>query len=294
MKPLITVIIPCYNHKRYIIDCIHSVACQDAGGIELVIVDDCSPDGSYDFIMQAFEQKKVCESSFLSCKIMRNERNLGAHSSLNKGLDTALGDYIAILNSDDQYEDGRLRKTLACMESRGTDFVFTGVQCIDELSNVIDSPSRKFESSLSALDQDSFDIEFLRRNPAITSGNFVFKRKLLKNGLRFKGIKYCHDWDFLLSAHLIGSVGFIDEPLYRYRFHGSNSFRGLSHVADQETLFVLSEFIYGLYRCDGFDKLFGGYQNWKRVFRLVDNLKRAEIINSSLLPSFPEFEAASH
>jgi glycosyltransferase involved in cell wall biosynthesis len=294
VKPLITVIIPCYNHKRYIIDCIHSVANQDVGGLELVIVDDCSPDGSYDFIIEAFEQKKVNESSFVSCKIMSNERNIGAHNSLNKGLDAALGDYIAILNSDDQYECGRLSKALSYMESSSADFVFTGVQCIDELSNAIDSPGRMFESSLSCLNQDSFDVEFLRRNPAITSGNLIFKRKLLEDGLRFKGLKYCHDWDFLLSAHLAGSVGFIDEPLYKYRFHGSNSFRGLSHVADQETLFVLSEFMHGLYRCDGFDKLFGGYQNWKRIYRMVDNLKRAEIINSCLLSSVPECEAALH
>lgn len=279
MKPLVSVIIPCYNHKRFIIDCINSVACQDVDGIEIIVIDDCSPDESYDYILQALNEGKIKDSGFISRKIMRNACNIGAHNSLNKGLDIAEGDYISIINSDDQYGSGRLGKALSHMERNAADFVFTGVQCIDDSSNIINSPGRKFETSLSGLDQDHFDLEFLRRNPAITSGNFVLKRQLLKHGLRFQSLKYCHDWDFLLSAFLIGHVGFIDEPLYKYRFHGTNSFKGLSHVADIETLLVLSEFTYKLYRLNKFEKLFGGYSSWKRAFRTIDNLTRCEIIN---------------
>lgn len=284
MKPLVSVIIPCYNHKQYIIDCINSVACQDIGEIELIVIDDCSPDGSYEFILQAFDQNRLSGNRFVSYKIMRNEHNVGAHNSLNRGLDAAQGDYISILNSDDQYVSSRLGKVLAYMKSHGADFVFTGVQCIDDSSNIISSPGQMFESSLSKLNHENFDLEFLRRNPAITSGNFIFKRELLKNGLRFNGLKYCHDWDFLLSAFLIGHVRFIDEPLYKYRFHGSNSFKGLSHVADIETLLVLSEFAFNLYRLNGFEKLFGGYSNWKKACVTVENLRRAEIVNSPLTP----------
>jgi glycosyltransferase involved in cell wall biosynthesis len=279
VKPLVSVIIPCYNHKRYITDCINSVACQDVDKIELIVIDDCSPDRSYDFILQAFDQNRLSRSSFVSCKIMRNEHNIGAHNSLNRGLDSAQGDYISILNSDDQYASSRLSKALAYMKSHSADFVFTGVQCIDDSSNIISSPGRIFENSLSKLNHENFNLEFLRRNPAITSGNFVFKRELLKHGLRFRDLKYCHDWDFLLSSFLAGNVSFIDEPLYKYRFHGTNSYKGLSNIADIETLLVLSEFTYNLYRLDGFKKLFGGYSNWKRVFGTIDNLRRCEVVN---------------
>lgn len=286
MKPLVSVIIPSYNHKRYIIDCINSVACQDVDGIELIVIDDCSPDGSHAYILKAFDEHKINNNTFIARKIIQNEKNMGAHNTLNRGLSAARGKYISILNSDDQYESNRLSEALSSIVSRNLDFIFTGLKCIDDLSNTIESPGRIFEDSLSGLGQSRFDVEFLRRNPAITSGNFVFKRDLLASGLQFKNLRYCHDWDFLLSAILIGDVGFINKPLYRYRFHESNSFKGLAHIADLETLIVLSDFTYNIYRLNKFEKIFGGYSNWARVYNMIENLQRAQILNlaSSLTP----------
>jgi hypothetical protein len=119
------------------------------------------------------------------------------------------------------------------------------------------------------------------RNPSITTGNLFFRRTLVDAGLRFRELRYCHDWDFLLSSLIVGKVGWINKPLYRYRLHSANSYLDYSHIADIETLSVLANFSYNLHIHNAFDRIFGSYHRWIKTRNLIQNLHRAEIVNSS-------------
>ena len=60
-------------------------------------------------------------------------------------------------------------------------------------------------------------------NIAVSTGNFVFRRELVAKIGGFCGMRACHDWDFLLAASYETPLAFLDEPLYDYRLHASNT-----------------------------------------------------------------------
>ena len=115
MSPLISIITPNYNCARFIAQTIESVLAQTHTDWEMLIVDDCSTDGSYEIALEyAARDPRI--------KVMRNERNSGAAVSRNRALDAAQGEYIAFLDSDDLWEPCKLERQIAFMSQHVCDF----------------------------------------------------------------------------------------------------------------------------------------------------------------------------
>ena len=99
-KPLVSVIMPAYNSEKYIGKSIESVLAQDYEKFELIIVDDGSQDGT----------KRIAEQyakSDVRIKLLE-QANQGVSVARNKGLDTATGEYVAFLDSDDLWDADNL------------------------------------------------------------------------------------------------------------------------------------------------------------------------------------------
>src|SRR5690606_14874933 len=96
--PLVSVIIPSYNHAPYVRQAVESALAQSVR-VEVLVRDDASTDESWD-VLQAIDDPRV--------RLWRNDVNLGAHETLQRALADARGDYLAILNSDDRYAPDRL------------------------------------------------------------------------------------------------------------------------------------------------------------------------------------------
>lgn len=99
--PKVSVVIPLYNRRDYIADCIQSVLEQDFADFEIVVVDDGSTDGS-DEVIAGLKDSRI--------RYYRNETNRGISYTRNRLNTLASGSYIAILDSDDLAEPGRLTK----------------------------------------------------------------------------------------------------------------------------------------------------------------------------------------
>jgi alpha-1,3-rhamnosyltransferase len=97
-QPLVSIVIPAYNHDHFIEESIESSLNQTYKNIELIIVDDSSPDRTYEKAVSL--TSKLDEQARLRYKIVRNKKNLGICKTLNRGLSLASGDYIFILFSD--------------------------------------------------------------------------------------------------------------------------------------------------------------------------------------------------
>lgn len=93
--PLVSVIIPSYNHAQYIDTAIKSVLNQTYSNLELIIVDDGSTDGSPEVIRKYSDHPRV--------KIILNEENKGQSAVFNQGLEISKGEFISLLPSDDWY-----------------------------------------------------------------------------------------------------------------------------------------------------------------------------------------------
>src|SRR6186997_1536327 len=104
MSERVAVVIPCYNHARYVGEALESVLAQTRSPDRVIVIDDGSKDDSMQ-VLRAFEERGV---------EVRTRENQGAHATINELVQLAAQDceFIAILNSDDRYLPERLEKCL--------------------------------------------------------------------------------------------------------------------------------------------------------------------------------------
>ncbi len=245
---LVSVIIPAYKHADYIAAALTSVARQTYPHIELVVVDDCSPDATLEVTVDWLSSPEM-DSRFTSIRLLKNEINSGAHASINRGIRESSGGIISLMNSDDLYHPERISKLVDAMIGQQTDFAFSKVMAIDDDDSCIppwllpDSLRNVFDfADWANCNLPSLSFGFLAQNMAISTGNFVFTRNLYDRIGPFKPLLYVHDWDFILRTIFECEPAYVAEELYLYRIHSTNSFSQLEHVGEVEGLIVSETF----------------------------------------------------
>lgn len=124
-KGLVSIITPVFMAERFIGQTILSVQAQTYRQWELLLIDDCSTDGSADVIRPlAAHDPRI--------RYVRLEHNSGAAVARNKALELARGEYIAFLDADDLWVDFKLEHQLRFMADRKADFVFAAIVPVDE------------------------------------------------------------------------------------------------------------------------------------------------------------------
>lgn len=109
-KGMVSVLIPCYNHERFVADCLRSILEQVYTSYEVILCDDCSRDGSVSVVkemMPLFEEKGI---RFV---LLLNHKNQGITRNLNRMLRESRGEFIKILASDDMLERNYLKELTA-------------------------------------------------------------------------------------------------------------------------------------------------------------------------------------
>jgi glycosyltransferase involved in cell wall biosynthesis len=242
---LASVVIACYKHEAYIEECLETVYRQTFSDVELIVVDDHSPDKSFE-IAQRLIKKKSFGKRFVSCTLLRNPLNLGAHCTWNRALSLAKGEMIFFLNSDDAFSKDRVQIFASQYGNEKLFFGFSAVEPIDECGRSI--TTHQFPTSLRyAIDRarvarSPLSWTFLDSQIAASTGNFVLSRELLRRIGWLTDLKYCHDWEFALRAVTVVEPKYVEADRYMYRLHSTNSFRSLSNVAESETRACMSSY----------------------------------------------------
>jgi glycosyltransferase involved in cell wall biosynthesis len=218
MSALISIVIPSYNHRRYIGDAIASAQAQTYKPIELIVIDDGSTDGSDELIRERFGAALAHYA---------HRPNRGAHATINEAIAAARGEWVAILNSDDLYTPERIEKLYAFATANGHDLVFSGVAFCEE-KGPLPADHKAVQSharAMAAAERGSVEQALLRGNFALTTSNLMIRRAAFDAIGPFRPYRYCHDWDFLLRAIGRAKIGWLREPLLSYRLHGANTIR---------------------------------------------------------------------
>ncbi|MDX9744156.1 MAG: glycosyltransferase [Arcobacteraceae bacterium] len=227
--PLVSVIIPCYNHEKYLKQSILSVLNQTYKNIELIVIDDGSKDNSVEIIKNL--------QNFSGFKFITQE-NMGVCRTLNKGVMISTGKYIGVLASDDYWDITKIEKQVKVLESRDdSEFCFT--QALEFDSNT-GKELKIFPKK--AISGYVLNRVFIRQH--VPAGSMIFSRKLFDRLNGFDETLKEEDWDFVIrSAANTRFIG-INESLFFYRSHETNIMktRGRTEIFKQKVLLLTKNF----------------------------------------------------
>lgn len=210
--PLVSVIIPCYNHEKFIQESIQSVMDQTYSRMELIVIDDGSKDNS---VQKIEEMRSACESRFEHFQFIFRE-NRGLSRTLNQGLSLAHGDYFSTVASDDIMLP---EKTVTQLDVFKKDPLITAVfgahQYIDDESKVVSVKKGAYR-------EFSFQEIFYHQHDIPASSQMIRLSSLRDIGGYNENTKV-EDWDLWLRLTESGAkLVYIPDVIVGYRMHDNN------------------------------------------------------------------------
>ena len=231
-SPDVTVLIPSYRHEDYVVDAIRSVLAQRGGGVQVLVVDDCSPDGTVQNARSVKDPRVT---------VSVNEENLGLGNSVLRALERVTTPFVAILNSDDVFHPDRIARCRAVLLANASvQLVTTGLALIDHDGTEITTANASLVldgqqvydwvhwyrgvTPPADLPPDQVFARLLESNFLATSSNLVVRTEWLRQQSEsLRSLKYCLDWQLFLEAALEGALHHLPEPLAGYRLHATNT-----------------------------------------------------------------------
>jgi len=238
VMPLVSVVIPAYNHEKYVREAIEAVINQDYENIELILIDDGSPDKTWDIVSSL---KERCEKRFKRV-VFEHQENRGTCHTFNRLFDLAQGEYVAISASDDKF----LPKAITLLSAYLTQHSDVGLVVGKNL--IMDSDSRicywdkfcnnvyqeakayykTFSEQIEKTTKITANSDKYGKYETLVNGNHIangwmFRRSLWKEVLHFTPEAPLEDWWFMLQISKFAEIKAIQEETFCYRWHGANT-----------------------------------------------------------------------
>jgi len=211
---LLSIILPCYNVEKYIIRCINSLYEQNIplSDYEIIVINDCSPDNSRNIVLQ-YQEK------YNNIILIDHQINKGLGASRNAGLNTAIGEYVWFIDTDDFIETNILNKLIHQAIENDLDVLSFNFYKQEE-NGKFNSDTVNLKYSSQVLDGKSFlDINY---QPSVfSSTSKISKREYLKkNKFRFAEGVYWEDADLVVQMlYFAARVQFIPDHIYYYCYN---------------------------------------------------------------------------
>ncbi len=192
-----------YNGASYLREAIDSVLAQTYSDFELIIIDDGSTDGTSK-ILKSYKDARI--------KII-TQPNKGLVASLNRGIKTAKGKYIARQDADDRSEPTRFEKQVSLLNDKPK------VVLVGSSMKVMDAKSKIVHEHSLLLNNSELRQELLVRSP-FAHGSVMFRKDAATKAGPYKQQFWpSEDYEFWLRLSVLGELANIDEALYVYREH---------------------------------------------------------------------------
>jgi glycosyltransferase involved in cell wall biosynthesis len=215
-SPTISVVIPTYNRAGVIDKPIRSILAQTYQDFEIIVVDDCSKDDT-EKVLESFKEPRI--------RYIRHQTNSGAAVARNTGIANSTGDYIAFLDSDDEWLPEKLAKQLNLFKQCGSEvgFIYTGFAAVDEFNQVKRIVNSSYRGSLSD--------RLLYSNFIGTPSTVMVKRNYLQqvHGFDPNMPSFIEDMDLWLRLSVQCQFEVIPEVLTLYAYSDSGDRLTLNH-----------------------------------------------------------------
>lgn len=218
-EPLVSIIIPTYNCLQYLPIALRSIQKQGVAELEIVIMDDGSSDGSWDYLTLA----AACDKRIRPVKL----RNGGVVKARNHGLKMAKGQYIAFLDADDYWLSGKLARQLAFHRQQpevtlsfsnylhfneNNDYLGDCFEYWTYFSKILRKKDKREQGLQSATGYKTLgkqDMAIIFAENVIGTSCVMFNRQALGEMIYFdEALKSAEDWDFWLQAASRGPVAY--------------------------------------------------------------------------------------
>jgi len=217
-EPLVSIIVPAYNHEKYIAQCLESILKQTYKNIELIIINDGSKDLTVEIIKRYEEecQKRLQRFIFI------DKENEGISKTLNRGIQESQGEYICFLASDDMYLENKIEKQVDYMlqnphvkVSCTNGYYFSDQQT---KKKIIYKKTPKWVLK----DEKKLFEHFLTQGTQIIAISCMYGKEIFQDvGLFDENLKF-EDWDFHIRTAHNHNFGYLNMPLVNYRMHDTN------------------------------------------------------------------------
>ncbi|MDB9745420.1 glycosyltransferase family 2 protein [Candidatus Pelagibacter sp.] len=181
---LISVIIPYYKKKEYIISSINSALNQTYKNLEIIIIYD-------DLNKEDLNLLKKIKKKDKRIKIYINKKNLGAGRSRNKGIKLSKGIFVAFLDSDDLWKKNKLKKQIFFMKKNGINASHTSYTIINSNNKIIGSRNAK-----------DMSYKLLLKSCDIGLSTVILKKEIITSKIKFANIKTKEDYVLWLKITL--------------------------------------------------------------------------------------------
>lgn len=220
MSALVSVVIPCYKDSATLGRAIASVLAQHYPSIEIIVVNDASPETA---------QIEACLVDYPQVRYVRNPHNVGLAAARNAGIAVAQGEYIALLDADDEYHPDKIIAQMAVMAPGRA--VTCGVMHIypDGSTRV----PRQARSGSIRIVRDSTRLQY--RNTLNGAGLMIARRTLTDVGMYDASLRSCEDFDLVLRLLSAGIEMYeLQRPLYLYHFNPLGLSKNLRNISRWE------------------------------------------------------------
>lgn len=214
MNPLVSVIIPAYNCAGEIHRAIQSVLDQNMEDVEIIVVNDRSPDNMDEAMAPYLTDSRVV--------YVTNGQNMGAAQSRNRGVSMARGKYVAFLDADDEWAEGKLKRQLAILEQEGC------VLCCT--ARALKGPNWEPDGRILPVKEIITYRDLLKHN-SIACSSVVLRAEVARE---FPMEHEDSHEDYILWLRILqkyGTARGINEPLLRYRLSNAGKSGSKWHSA---------------------------------------------------------------
>lgn len=236
MKPVVSVCVITYNHEKFIAQSLDSVFAQQGVAMEVIISDDKSTDRTAEIISEY--QQKYPEIT----RVLKAEKNVGMQKNWERCICAANGEFIALLEGDDFWNDElKLKKQTDFLKTdNACAACFTNANVINEVTDLVyPEYVTKHKEKLSFSD-------FIESND-IPTCTVVFKNNSIKFPAPFFRSPYV-DWLIHLFNAEHGDFYFMNIKTATYRLHQSGMYGGVSEAGKHLKLALTLECIYSIYK----------------------------------------------
>ena len=212
-EPLVSAIVPSYNHEAYIEECILSIVNQTYKNIELIVIDDGSKDRSREILERLQKQYGF---------VLVFQENQGVSKTMNKAIrQYAHGKYITGSASDDFLMPDKIEKQVRFLEENpDVDMIFGKVYMVDEKSQIING-LKIFEPFDEPVKYIPF--ELLIENNRIPAPSMMIRRDIWDKCGGYDENTIIEDFDLWLKIAYIGKIVYLNDYFAYYRWHWQNA-----------------------------------------------------------------------